>query len=109
MKTTTIKYAEIINDVLMEAENKPAYHPLSTKPDTVLVTSGGRLKGLGWAVSTVIRETPRSLSISIQLPGGLYGYATDILNQFLTDGTVQEYAEHALLEILEKNGAKMTF
>lgn len=107
MKTTTVKYAEIINDVLMEAEGKPEIHPLRTQPDTVLIASGGRLKGKGWLVSTVVRETPRSLSISVQLPGGRGGYATDILNQFLTEATIQEYAEHALALIVENEAAKV--
>lgn len=106
MKTTTIKYAEIITDVLMRAEDRPEVHPLSAKPDTVLIASGGRLDSeRGWVVSVVIRETPRSLAISVQLPGGRYGYSTDILNQFLSEETVQAYAEHALAEIIEKNVA----
>lgn len=107
MKTTTVKYAEIINDVLMEAEKRPECRPLSMKPDTILVTSGGRLKGKGWLISNIIRETPRSLTISVQLPGGRGGYSTDILNQFLTEETIQEYAEHALALIIENEAAKV--
>lgn len=109
MKTTTVTYAEIINDVLMENdENRPVCHPLSSKPETVLVASGGRLKGKGWLISTVIRENPRSLSISVQLPGGRGGFATDILNRFLDEETVREYAEHALATIIENQAAKVT-
>lgn len=108
MKKTTVKYAEIINDVLMKAdENRPVCHPLSSKPDTVLVCSGGRLNEAGWLVSTVIRENPKSLSISVQLPGGRGGYATDILTRFLNEETVREYAEHALATIIEQNAAKV--
>jgi hypothetical protein len=107
MKTTTVKYAEIITEVLMEDENREECHPLSSKPDTVLVCSGGRLRGKGWLVSTVIRENPRSLSISVQLPGGRGGFATDILNRFLDEETVREYAEHALTTILENEAAKV--
>lgn len=107
MKTTTVKYAEIINDVLMETEDKPECHPLRTQPDTVLIASGGRLKGKGWLISTVIAETPRSLTISVQLPGGRGGYSTDIMNQFLSEETIQEYAEHALALIVEREAAKV--
>jgi hypothetical protein len=107
METTTVTYAAIINDVLMKAEDRPVCHPLSSKPDTVLVCSGGSLNETGWIVSTVIRENPRSLSISVQLPGGYGGYATDILNRFLDEETVREYAEQALATIIEQNKAKV--
>lgn len=104
MKKTTIKYAEIITSVLMRESDRPLAHPLSGKPDNVLIASGGRLKGeRGWAVSVVLRETPRSLAISVQLPGGRYGYSTDILNEFLSEDVIRAYAEHALAEIVEKN------
>lgn len=107
MEKTTVTYAAIINDVLMKKEDRPICHPLSSNPKTVLITSGGRLTGKGWVVSTVIRENPRSLSISVQLPGGYGGYSTDILNRFLSEETVREYAEHALATIIEQNEAKV--
>ena len=107
MEKKTVAYATIINDILMEAGDRPVCHPLSSKPETVLVCSGGRLTGKGWLVSTVIRENPKSLSISVQLPGGRGGYSTDILNQFLSEETVQAYAEHALANIIEQNEAKV--
>lgn len=103
MKTTTIKYAEILTDVLMEAENRPDATPLASKPDTVLIASGGRLKDARWVVSIVIIETANSLAISVQLPGGRRGYSTDILNKFLSEETIRDYAEHALAQIIEKN------
>lgn len=106
MKTTTIKYAEILSDVLMKAENRPDATPLASKPDTVLIASGGRLKGAGWVVSIVIIEAPKSLTISVQLKNGRRGYSTDILNQFLSEETIREYAEHALAQIIEKNTAE---
>lgn len=88
-------------------EGRPATHPLSSKPDTVLVCSGGRLNKAGWMVSTVIREYPNSISISVQLPGGRGGYATDILNCFINEDTIRDYAEHALDTLIKHNAAKV--
>lgn len=98
MKT---EVAKVLNEVVMEELERPT--PVSVDGDA-LVTSGGRLKDAGWMVSTVVRADNKSISFSVQLPGGRGGYITDILNEFVDAPTVRKYAEHALARILTMNG-----
>ena len=74
-----------------------------------VVTSGGHLNGgSNWLVTTVVSADEASVTISVQLPGGVKGYTTDILHEFARDDTVRKYAHHALTTIYKRNNWNLT-
>lgn len=102
MKTSDKKFAQLFVENLLVDENGEAPVVREFRENTV-ISSMQRLKTKGWPVSVVAAQTGNSLTFSVQFPGGRYGYTTDILNRFLDEETIKEYAEHALKVIIEKN------
>lgn len=102
MKTSNKKLAQLFAETLLVT--KDGETPiLKDFRDNTVMSSAQRLKSKGWAASVIVVQTGDSMTFSVSFPGGRYGYSTDVLNRFLDEDTVKEYAEHALKVIIEKN------
>lgn len=92
----------IFNDVFLESVERP--ETILVSENGTAVTMAARLNGIGWTVNTFIRAQANSVSISVTLQTGFTGYTTDILNRFVTEDVIREYALHARASIALANG-----
>ena len=107
MKTSDKKLAQLFIESLLVTDNGEVPVARDFKENTV-ISSAQRFKATGWFASVVAVQTGNSMTFSVQFPGGRYGYTTDILNRFLDEDTIKDYAAHAVKVILEKNEQRDT-
>lgn len=63
----------------------------------------GNLAGTGWKTTIVLSKEDQMISCEVKLPRGRHSYRTDILANLVTEEVIRAYAEHALVQLLNKN------
>lgn len=103
----TATCTQIINDVLLEDDERPQSKQLDLRaPTEGYILEYGRLRKTGWLTNVVVSTNQESVAFSVQVEGGRIGFSTDILLRFVDEAVIREYAEYALAQILHRNGWK---